>query len=174
MFFVFLKGLFSKRPFLKAKVNIPFLNRFSIKTPHHPVSKQCIIDYPKLTFENLTEQDNYDLQWYVIGPSYDFISDKPKKITIWDKDYVVWKNGRSNFFALDDACSHKGVSLSDGKIQNGNIVCPYHGYEFDCNGELKKVPGICFQPSSVQNLSKYKVVEKHGWVRTVSLIIHKY
>lgn len=166
MFFIFLKGSLSKGLFSKVNGNLknPFLNRFSIKNPPYPVSKQCIIDYPKLTFENLTEQDNYDLQWYVIGPSYDFISDQPKKITIWDKDYVVWKNGRSNFFALDDACTHKGASLSDGKIQNANIVCPYHGYEFDCNGELKKVPGICFQPSSVQKMSKYKVAEKNGWI----------
>ena len=43
-------------------------------------------------------------------------------------------------------------------------MCPYHGYEFDCNGVLKKVPGICFQHSEVYDLPKYDIVEKNGWV----------
>jgi phenylpropionate dioxygenase-like ring-hydroxylating dioxygenase large terminal subunit len=150
-----------------------------------PPIPQSIIDYPKLTYETLTEQDKYDLQWYVIGTPSDFSTDRPKKIKIWNKNYVVWKDERGQYTGLDDVCSHKGASLSGGYINNGqgpsvpttnsvddlqsskkfgSVVCPYHGYEFDQNGVLQKVPGICFQPSPVQNLAKFDVVEKHGWI----------
>lgn len=123
-----------------------------------------IINYPKLTYNDLTEQNKYDLQWYVVGTSTDFDINIPKKITVWNKDYVIWKNEEGKYFALDDICPHKGASLSHGTIENKNIVCPYHAYEFNSDGELKLVPGICFQPSVGYNLDKYDIVEKHGWI----------
>jgi len=141
--------------------HIRFLHRMMNKSPPIP---QSIIDYPKLTYETLTEQDKYDLQWYVIGTPSDFSTDRPKKIKIWNKNYVVWKDERGQYTGLDDVCSHKGASLAGGYMNNGYVVCPYHGYEFDQNGVLQKVPGICFQPSPVQNLAKFDVVEKHGWI----------
>jgi phenylpropionate dioxygenase-like ring-hydroxylating dioxygenase large terminal subunit len=137
-------------------------NKYSFsRTPH--LTKN-IIDYPKLTYENLAEQDKYDLQWYVIGVPSDFCENKPKKITIWNKNYAVWKMDDGQYAALDDVCSHKGASLSGGIVENNTILCPYHGYEFDNEGSLKKVPGICFQPSDTQNIAKFDIIEKHGWV----------
>ena len=139
----------------------PFRRIFS-KLPFAGV--KSIIDYPKLTYDTLTEQDKYDLQWYVIGTPSDFSTEKPKKVTVWNKNYVVWRTTNGTYAALDDVCSHKGASLSGGAIQNDSVVCPYHGYEFDGDGALQKVPGICFQPSPVQNVAKFEVVEKHGWI----------
>ena len=123
-----------------------------------------LLNYPKLTYNELTEQDRYDLQWYVVGKSSDFVKNKPYKARIWNKNYVVWKNNDGNYTALDDVCSHKGASLSAGKVVNDNIMCPYHGYEFNCNGTLTHVPGICFHPSPVYDLPKYDIVDKNGWV----------
>ncbi len=38
--------------------------------------------------------------------------------------------------ALDGACAHEGGPLGKGSISNGNVVCPWHGWEFDpCNGQ---------------------------------------
>ena len=123
-----------------------------------------ILDYPKLNLHELTDRHKYDLQWYVVGTKSDFLTNKPQKVTIWNKNYVVWKNSDGEYIALDDACSHKGASLSKGYICNNNIVCPYHGYEFAKNGTLIKVPGICFKPSPIYNVAKYNVVEKNGWI----------
>jgi phenylpropionate dioxygenase-like ring-hydroxylating dioxygenase large terminal subunit len=125
---------------------------------------QKITEFPKLNYNELTERDKYDLQWYVIGEKTEFVTNKPKTATIWNKNYVVWKNENGSYVGLDDICSHKSAALSKGKVCNNNIVCPYHGYEFDQNGTLTKVPGICFRPSPVYNIDKYQVVEKNGWV----------
>jgi phenylpropionate dioxygenase-like ring-hydroxylating dioxygenase large terminal subunit len=122
------------------------------------------VEYPKLNINDLTAQDKYDLQWYVIGTPGDFVANKPKKVTIWSKNYVVWKNIDGKYNCLDDVCSHKGASLSGGKIHNNCAVCPYHGYEFNCNGTLVKVPGLNFQSSPIYDVSKYSIVEKNGWV----------
>jgi len=123
-----------------------------------------ILEYPKLNYHELTEQHKYDLQWYVVSTASDFVINKPIKTTVWNKNYVVWKTPDGNYVALDDVCSHKSASLSKGKLCNNNIVCPYHGYEFNENGTLSKVPGICFRPSPIYDVTKYNVVEKNGWV----------
>jgi phenylpropionate dioxygenase-like ring-hydroxylating dioxygenase large terminal subunit len=72
------------------------------------------------------------------------------------------------YHALDDVCSHKGASLSGGKIHNQCAVCPYHGYEFATDGQLVTVPGISTSPtwksSPIHNVPSFAVVEKEGWV----------
>jgi phenylpropionate dioxygenase-like ring-hydroxylating dioxygenase large terminal subunit len=141
------------RPFIRSLVSV---NRF-LKNDDKPI-------YPKLNINELSETDKYDLQWYVIGKKTDFIPNKSKKITIWSKNYVVWKDKNDSYFALDDVCPHKGASLSGGEIHNNCAVCPYHGYEFNTNGTLVKVPGINFHSSPIYDVSKFAVVEKNGWV----------
>ena len=138
-----------------------FLNRVFYAN-HFPATK--ITDFPKLNYRELTDQNKYDLQWYVIGTKSDFSKNIPKKATIWNKNYVVWRNSENQYVGLDDVCPHKGASLSGGKVCNKHVICPYHGYEFDENGKLDKVPGISFHPSPVYDVSKYQVVEKNGWV----------
>lgn len=97
---------------------------------------------PTTPFNELSVKEQYDLQWYVIGAPADFTVNIPKKTTIWNKHYSVWKDKMGHYHALDDVCSHKGASLSGGKILNQCAVCPYHGYEFATDGHLAMVPGI--------------------------------
>lgn len=52
------------------------------------------------------------------------------------KDYAVY-NLDGSFFALDDACSHKGGPLGAGCLEGEKVYCPLHGWAFD----LKT--GIC-------------------------------
>ena len=143
---------------------------------HKTICYSNTYDYPKLDYQDLTAQHKYDLQWYVIGTTSDFVNNVPQKVTIWDKHYVVWKNEKNKYYGLDDACSHKGASLSGGKICNNNIVCPYHAYEFNCHGKLSVVPGISFQHSPIQDMSRHSVIEKNGWVylNTLDTVGHKF
>jgi len=119
---------------------------------------------PMKDIQDLTNQEKFDLQWYVVAQSDEVKTNRPRKVTIWNNNYVIWKNRHGEFIALDDVCPHKGASLSGGKIKNGNVMCPYHGYEFDKDGALKKVPGLCYRPSALYDVSKYPIIEKHGWI----------
>jgi phenylpropionate dioxygenase-like ring-hydroxylating dioxygenase large terminal subunit len=111
-----------------------------------------------------TPIEKYDMSWYVVGESSNVKTNEPFKATIWSKDYVIWKTSDNKYHALEDICPHKGSALSIGFIHNDHITCPYHGYEFNKNGNLTVVPGICFHPSPHYNIPRFSVVEKHGWI----------
>ena len=64
----------------------------------------------------------------------------PFSIKICYDDYVVWKNGNS-WSMVKDVCPHKLAPLSQGRIsEDNNIECPYHGQQFNGNGDCVKIP----------------------------------
>jgi len=101
--------------------------------------------------------------WYVIGEKHRFQPNTLYKKTIWNRDYVVWKKD-GQYFAMDNHCSHRGAALSNGRLVDNNVACPYHGYEFNSQGILSKVPGLSFKNSPCQNLRSYQIREQNGWV----------
>lgn len=45
--------------------------------------------------------------------------------------------------ALNDVCPHQGAPLSEGTIEDGRVVCSWHGWSFDpkTGGELRNPLG---------------------------------
>lgn len=130
--------------------------------------KVTSIHSPSLNIHTLS-QHLYDMQWYVIGEPSDFSYTTPRKITVWNKDYVVWKTGSHEYAALDNACPHRGAAFSGGTVNPTSkcVVCPYHGYEFNVSGSLTKVPGVDLSPdcyTKSYDAARYDVLEDGGWV----------
>lgn len=115
--------------------------------------------------------------WYVIGVKNEFVPNQLYKKTIWNKDYVVWQDDNNSYYAMDNHCSHRGASLADGNLNQNNVVCPYHGYEFNCIGDLVIVPGLNYtQNKKCHNIKNYQIEEKNGWIylnKNASLIEDK-
>lgn len=40
-------------------------------------------------------------------------------------------NVGGNFRAIDNACRHRAGPLGEGKLDGCNVVCPWHGWEYD-------------------------------------------
>jgi phenylpropionate dioxygenase-like ring-hydroxylating dioxygenase large terminal subunit len=114
----------------------------------------------------------YNLHWYVIGEKKHFKNNQLYKIKIWNNDYVVWKNN-TEYYAMDNYCSHRGASLALGKLVDQNVMCPYHGYQFNPDGKLCTVPGLNFVHSSLHDQKVYEVVEKNGWVYFNTVILEE-
>ena len=113
------------------------------------------------SFPRLDEGPNKkgQLTWYPIGFSKNF-GMKPKKVTIRDTNYVVWKD-KSAYYGIRDCCSHQGSSFMLGETCKNTITCPYHGYTFDgTNGELVKIPKLPHIESTSHNIDCFKVVER--------------
>jgi len=56
---------------------------------------------------------------------------------------IVLANVEGDLYALEDRCSHDDYPLSDGELDDGEVVCAYHGARFDaCTGARRALPAI--------------------------------
>ena len=53
------------------------------------------------------------------------------KSFIVENEVIAIFNLNNNYYALKDQCSHMDLPLSDGILEDGVIICAYHGAEFD-------------------------------------------
>ncbi len=53
-----------------------------------------------------------------------------KDVKVHKKPMSVARIGE-RFFAVNSICPHMGGPLSCGKVENGHIQCPWHGWTFD-------------------------------------------
>ena len=56
------------------------------------------------------------------------------------------------FYALDNACPHKFASLCSGNLRGDQLVCPWHGAEFNI------ASGKSFSPLAPKGTNSYPVI----------------
>ena len=78
--------------------------------------------------------------WYPVAYSGD-VADRPRPFRIFNKDYVMWRPvpGGPVRAALDE-CPHRSARLSQGEVLGGDLVCPYHGWQFGPSGACVRIP----------------------------------
>jgi Rieske [2Fe-2S] domain len=65
--------------------------------------------------------------WYPVVFEYDVAPGQLYKFTLLNTPIVIWRDGAA-VRAFKDACPHRLVPLSEGRIApNGCLECPYHG-----------------------------------------------
>lgn len=103
--------------------------------------------------------------WFPIAQVKE-IQDKPVGVKLLDVKLVCYRS-HGKVVVARDLCFHRGAPLSLGWVENEEIVCPYHGFRYDCEGKCTAVPA---HPSSKISpklkLITYPVVERYGLVWT--------
>ena len=69
--------------------------------------------------------------WYVAALSPE-VGREPKAIRILGEAVVLYRTQAGAAVALEDACPHRKLPLSMGRIKGDAIECGYHGLTFDC------------------------------------------
>ena len=65
----------------------------------------------------------------------------PQRVEVCGQEVVVWE-GPSGWSTMVDECPHKLAPLSQGRVdpETGCLECPYHGWQFDGDGETVRIP----------------------------------
>jgi methionine sulfoxide reductase heme-binding subunit len=58
------------------------------------------------------------------------IADGRAKIFCVDKERIAVYRHENNLYAVHNVCKHQGGPLGEGKILDGCITCPWHGYQY--------------------------------------------
>ena len=79
--------------------------------------------------------------WYPICPVTELTPETPTRyVRLLGEDLVMFKDKSGNVGLLRDRCPHRGASLVYGRVEERGIACAYHGWLYDCNGNLLETP----------------------------------
>ncbi|WP_321503432.1 Rieske 2Fe-2S domain-containing protein [Breoghania sp.] len=98
-------------------------------------------------------------QWAAVALSAD-VGRKPKRIFLNGVPIVLFR-GRDGVAALPDRCPHRLVALSEGRVVDGDIECPYHGWRFNGDGRCTAIPGHIGK-LPVYRTQTYRTMEREG------------
>ena len=102
--------------------------------------------------------------WYAVGWSHE-LGHKPKAKRVLGEDLAVYRTESGIAYAVEDCCPHRLAPLSLGFVNGENLVCGYHGMEFDRNGQCVSIPGQKNIPGRVE-IKTYPVEEKYNLIWT--------
>lgn len=128
------------------------MNTLSISTPTSIISKRGTVK-----FEDF---------WYVVALSEQLQGNTVLERTILGEWLAVFRGDDGKPVALRDRCMHRNSRLSKGKICQGKIQCPYHGWVYDKNGKVVAVPaeGKEFKVLDSRRAKTYDTKEQDGYV----------
>lgn len=96
-------------------------------------------------------------RWYQFGFSHE-LTDKPLARTILEIPIVAFR-ASGGVTALHDMCPHRFAPLSTGRLEDGTIICGYHGIGFDGSGRCAINPHGA--KSSALSVRSFPVAERH-------------
>ena len=110
----------------------------------------------------------YTNVWYVAARS-DELTDKPLHVKMLGTDFVLFRDAEGEAACLSNACPHRGDSLANGTVsENGEIVCPFHGWHFNREGVCTRIPSVGDDDPQTAapgaKVDAYPVIEKQGLI----------
>jgi phenylpropionate dioxygenase-like ring-hydroxylating dioxygenase large terminal subunit len=56
------------------------------------------------------------------------------------QDFVLFRDESGRLGLIDRDCPHRGADLAFGRLEDGGLRCPFHGWLFDVNGKCLETP----------------------------------
>lgn len=104
-------------------------------------------------------------RWYAILESKR-LGKKPLGVKRLGESLVLWRNAAGEVVCMPDRCSHRGSVLSEGRVENSCLECPWHGFQFDDTGSCRLIPanGKGKPVPRAFGLRTYVTREEHGFI----------
>jgi len=95
------------------------------------------------------------------------LGQQPRRVSLMNKNYVVWRDKNYVARIQSDVCKHRGASLAKGRVlKDGCLECPYHGWKYTESSITQPWSDV---PEYFAN--EFNTQDKDGlfWVRPVGL-----
>lgn len=92
------------------------------------------------------------------------LEDEPIRVTALGQEFALFRDSSGTASCLADVCIHRGGSLGAGKVIGDCLQCPYHGWEYDGEGNCTKIPTIAKDAKipGRARVDAYPVIERYG------------
>ena len=79
--------------------------------------------------------------WHPIALARDVTPDNPTRfVRVLGEDLVLFRDKSGRIGLLADHCAHRSASLVYGRVEERGIACAYHGWLYDCDGNILETP----------------------------------
>lgn len=96
--------------------------------------------------------DSLASSWQMAALSRE-VGRKPLARTVAGAPLALFRDEAGRIGALIDRCPHRNYPLSEGRVVEGAIQCPYHGWRFAADGACVEVAGCDLKPGDGPRLS---------------------
>ncbi len=87
-----------------------------------------------------------------------------RPVTLLGEDLVAFKNTDGSYGLIGKHCPHRGADLCYGRLEDGGLRCPFHGWLFDRDGKCLEQPAEPEGSRMHENIrhTAYPVIERAG------------
>lgn len=104
-------------------------------------------------------------RWYVVLSSSELPADRPVGRRRFGLDLVFWRGAEGRPAVATDRCPHRRAKLSLGRVKQGCVECPFHGFTFEPEGACRSIPAHPDRAiPRAMRLTTATVREEHGYV----------
>jgi nitrite reductase/ring-hydroxylating ferredoxin subunit len=86
-----------------------------------------------------------------VGSTADFEGSEAGKLVETGGQRIAIFNLGGSYYAIEDTCPHRGGPLSEGTVDAGSVICPWHGSRFNVK------TGAVLTPPSRQGVKIFPV-----------------
>lgn len=105
-------------------------------------------------------------RWWVVLDADEVPVGRPVGVTRLGMPLVFWRDAAGIVRATSDVCPHRGAALSQGRLHDGDVACPFHGFRFrGVDGQCTAIPAQGSRPPPKgYAVDAFVVREAHGFI----------
>ena len=88
----------------------------------------------------VTRQPVFRKFWHAVMPLSMLDGGQPQPFTLLGENIVLFLDAQGQPAALKDRCCHRTARLSKGRCVNGALECGYHGWTYNGQGRVIRIP----------------------------------
>jgi nitrite reductase/ring-hydroxylating ferredoxin subunit len=102
--------------------------------------------------------------WYLVAYSDEIPPGAVRRLRYLEREMVAFRGADGAVAVLDAYCAHLGAHLGvGGRIENGTLRCPFHGWRYDASGSCVEIPYASRIPPRAR-VERHTTLEQNGMV----------
>lgn len=102
--------------------------------------------------------------WYAVELDANIRPGEVREVVFWKRSFALYRDAEGQLHCVENRCAHRNLKLTEGEVKGCRLVCPYHGWEYDGDGRLARVPHNDFGRPLKLKLPSFPVKVRYGLV----------
>ncbi|QDT04293.1 Anthranilate 1,2-dioxygenase ferredoxin subunit [Rubripirellula lacrimiformis] len=69
-------------------------------------------------------------QWTPVAQASEIADGEAIEVVVGEQILAIFRSD-GQWFAMDGMCAHQGGPIAQGKVADGCVTCPWHGWQYD-------------------------------------------